>query len=406
MARSFKVFLILTSWLVASDLSLGIDNFLTKATISKYQKKNIGVITNHTAISSKGEFTIDRLLKTPLKIKALFAPEHGFFGNFAAAVAFKDDLYEGKIPIYSLHGKTRRPTKEMLKGLDVLVFDIQDIGIRPYTYTSTLFYCMEEAKKYGIEVVVLDRPNPMGGHLFDGPLLEESLRSFIGYINIPYRHGMTVCELAAFFNSEYKIGCHLTTYPMRGWKRSMTFKDLDLLWVPTSPNIPEPDTPFYCATTGFIGELSIINIGIGSSYPFKIAVAPWIDAKKFTSALQRQKLPGVIFTPYYHTPKIGSLKDKLCQGVRINITDTNTYQPIATGNMILGLLKSLYPHQVKKSIAGLKKMNIDLFNKACGSEQFLAILQKETFPAYKLIAESRKDHPAFEEKRVRYLLYN
>ena len=192
------------------------------------------MISNHTAISKEGILTIDRLLKEPsFKIKALFAPEHGFFGNFYAGEQVKDSIYQ-KIPIHSLHGRTRRPTKEMLKHIDVLIFDIQDIGVRSYTYVSTLFYCMEEAAKYDIEVAVLDRPNPINGIVFDGPMLEKKFRSFIGYINVPYLHGMTVCELALFFNKEYNINCKLTSFLMKGWNRNLTFSDTDLLWIPTS----------------------------------------------------------------------------------------------------------------------------------------------------------------------------
>jgi len=405
MIKGFKLFLIFTlSSLWSAEISLGIDAFLEPNNLKRYSKKRIGVITNHTAISPKGEYTIDRLLKTDLKIKALFAPEHGFYGNFQAAEKFGKDTYK-KTPIYSLHGKTRRPTKAMLKDIDVLIFDIQDIGVRPYTYTSTLFYCMEEAKKHKIEMIVLDRPNPMGGISFDGPMLEEKFRSFIGYVNVPYCHGMTVCELAALFNKEYKIGCALSLFKMKGWKREYTFTDLNLLWVPTSPNIPEKDTPFYCATTGFIGELPLVNIGIGTSFPFKVVVAPWIDAQKFATSLNRQNLKGVLFTPFYLTPQLGSMKNKLCGGVKIHITDTKTYKPNKTGQIILGILKSLYPTHVNKALAGLKKIHIDLFTKATGSDKFLSLLKEETFPAYKLIEQSYKNQEQHTAVRDKYLLY-
>ena len=406
MGHGHKVFLFLFPiFLFCSEISLGIDSFLTSENIKKYAGKNLGVITNQTAISKDGSLTIDRLLKEPsLKVKAIFAPEHGFFGNYHAAESIKKDIYRG-ITVYSLHGKTRRPTKEMLKNIDVLIYDIQDIGVRSYTYISTLFYCLEEAAKLGIEVAVLDRPNPMGGSLVDGPMLEEKFRSFIGYVNIPYCHGMTVCELALYFNKEYGIGCKLSSFLMNNWKRDSIFADTHLLWVPTSPNIPESDTPFYCATTGLIGELGIVNIGIGTSFPFKVIGAPWIDAIKFSHTLNSQGLKGVIFTPFYFTPKFGSLKDTLCSGVKIHITDHLSYKPIKTANMILGILKSLYPIHLQKKIAALKESNISLFNKAYGSDKYLSILSNEAFPAYKLMEAAEKQTPAFNLIKNKYKLY-
>ena len=207
------------------------------------------------------------LRKKGVFLKALFSPEHGLTGLAYSWEKVKDHKEDG-IPVYSLHGETRRPTAAMLKDLDVLIYDIQDIGVRPYTYISTLFYSMEEAAKRHMQFVVLDRPNPINGHMIDGPMLEEQWRSYIGYINIPYCHGMTIGELAEYFNAEYKIGCNLKVVAMEGWSRDMTFKDTGLHWVPTSPHIPEAETPLFFATTGLIGELNIVNIGIGYTLPF------------------------------------------------------------------------------------------------------------------------------------------
>ncbi len=407
MTMGFKVFLLLFPvFAFGAKITLGIDTFLSKENLKNYENKRIGVISNHTAISKDGTLTIDRLLAEPtLTIKVLFAPEHGFYGNIHAEKHVADDVYNKIIPIYSLHGVTKRPTKAMLKDLDTLIFDIQDIGIRSYTFTSTLFYCMEEAAKFNIEMVVLDRPNPMGNATYDGPMLEDSFRSFLGYINVPYCHSLTVCELALLFNREYKIGCNLKCCLMTGWDNRVPFKETDLLWIPTSPNIPEPDTPFYCATTGAIGQLGIVNIGIGTSFPFKVAAAPWINAKLFSSALNAQKLPGVIFTPFYFTPLLGSMKNNACGGVKIHITDTSTYKPVKTGLMILGILKSLYPKQMNDKLSLLNTLNKGLYNKVNGSEKYLSILTNEIYPAFKLIEAEEKDHRSFEEIRKKYIMY-
>ena len=202
-----------------------------------------------------------------LSLVCVFAPEHGLTGEEFAGGHVQNLKTERGVPVYSLHGDTRRPTKEMLKGLDVIVYDIQDIGCRSYTFASTLFFVMEEAAKKGIDLVVLDRPNPMGGKISDGPMLDEKYRSFVGYVNVPYCHGMTIGELSRFFNDEYKVGCSLTVVPMRGWKRGMRFEETGLAWIPTSPNIPEPSSPFFYPATGILGELPLVTIGIGGPMP-------------------------------------------------------------------------------------------------------------------------------------------
>ncbi|MBI3236525.1 MAG: DUF1343 domain-containing protein [Chlamydiales bacterium] len=227
-----------------ATVQLGTDLFFQEEHIKKWKGKRVGLITNHTGVDSRLRPTVDLFLdhEKQIKLVALFAPEHGIHGQAHAAESVEDlKKYRG-IPVYSLHGIHRRPTAEMLKGIDLIVYDIQDIGCRSYTYTTTLFYVMEEAAKKGIPVVVLDRPNPINGLIVDGPMLEEKWRSFIGYINVPYCHGMTVGELARFFNEKYRIGCDLHVVWMKGWKRSMSYQDTGLHWVPTSPHIPEADS--------------------------------------------------------------------------------------------------------------------------------------------------------------------
>ena len=294
--------------------------------------------------------------------------------------------------------------EEMLKGIDVIIYDIQCTGVRAYTYPTTLFYMMEAAAKEGIEVIVLDRPNPINGITIDGPMLEEQWRSYIGYINVPYCHGMTIGELAQFFNQEYNIGCRLQVIPMKGWKRSMTYRETGLSWIPPSPNIPEPDTPIFASSTGILGELHMMNIGIGFTMPFKIVGAPWVKGKEFADKLNAQKLPGVRFQPFHFRPFWGIYKGLDCQGVLIQMTDPQVYRPLAVQYLLLGLLKSLYPKEFLEHFRD--KACKDLFCKANGTEAVYEILMNEKYPAWKLMELHRKERDAFAEKRKKYLLYH
>ncbi len=392
--------------LSASKIELGVDIFFKEGYEIKLEDKKIGLITNQTGVNSSLIPTRSLFLDSKkLQMIALFAPEHGIDGKIHAGKNVKDGV-EKEIPIFSLHGKTRRPTDEMLKGIDVLLFDIQDIGIRPYTYASTLFYVMEEAKKKNIEVIVLDRPNPMGGEIVDGPMLEEKFRSFIGYINVPYCHGMTIGELALYFNEIYKIGCKLEVVKMKGWKREMNYKDTGLVWIPSSPNIPECDTPFYCATTGLLGELDLVNIGIGFTLPFKIVGAPWIDAEVFAKTLNLQKIPGVQFTPIHYKPFYGSYKEKDCHGAKIHITNHRDFHPLLTQSFIIGILKTLYPEEVVERLKNQNADKIGLFNKAYGSDAAFNHLLKEKFATWKLIEHQKDEREVFIKNREKFLLYN
>ena len=382
-------------------VSAGVDVFFDDGHFTHLKEKRIGLLTNHTGVDSKMCSTFQRFQKLT-NLAALFSPEHGLKGQHYAwePIGHGDEL---GIPVYSLHGDTRRPSSEMLKNIDVIIYDIQCTGVRAYTYPTTLFYMMEEAAKLGIEVVVLDRPNPINGVIIDGPMLEEKWRSYIGYINVPYCHGMTIGELAHFFNEEYQVGCKLKVIPMKGWDRTMSYRDTGLAWIPPSPNVPEPDTPLFCPSTGILGELGLLNIGIGYTLPFKVVGAPWIDAKSFAEKLNGQKLPGVHFQPYHFRPFWGLYKGLDCQGILIQITDTKIYKPLSVQFLLLGMLKSLYPDQFAIQFSNASKK--DLFCKANGTEKVFETLLKEKYPAWKLIEIHKSEREAFLEKRKKYLLY-
>ncbi len=387
---------------VCGEVKLGLEVFFEEKLQEELKGKKVGLITNHTGVDRQMRSGVNLFRETG-QLAALFSPEHGLKGQHYAWESVSHDL-EGKIPVYSLHGETRRAKPEMLKGLDVLVYDIQCTGVRAYTYPTTLFYMMEEAARAGIEVIVLDRPNPINGLIVDGPMLEDKWRSFIGYINVPYCHGMTIGELARFFNEEYKVGCKLKVVQMKGWDRSMSYRDTGLVWIPPSPNIPEPDTPLFCPATGILGELQLLNIGVGFTMPFKIVGAPWIDASVFAEKLNGQKLAGVRFHPFYFRPFWGLYKGVDCQGVLIQVTDMKKYKPVSVQYLLLGMVKSLYPQEFSKRVA-LSDGRKDLFCKANGTDQVLHILTQEKYAVWKLLEFHRAERTAFLEKRKKYLLY-
>lgn len=400
------IFFILTAFLSA-EVQVGLDLFFKEGHYAQLKGKKVGVITNHTGVDSQMRTTV-QLFKSHAKeyvLAAFFAPEHGINGAAYAAEEIVDAKDAHGIPIYSLHGKTKRPTEKMLKGVDVLIYDIQDIGCRSYTYATTLYYAMEEAAKQKIKIIVLDRPNPMNGMIVDGPMLDEKWRSFISYVNIPYCHGMTIGELATFFNEEYKIGCDLSVIKMQGWKRTMNFKETGLPWVPTSPYIPESDTPMFYASTGILGELNLVNLGGGNNLPFKVVGAPWIDGDLFAQRLNAQKLPGVHFLPYHYRPFYGAHKGIACHGVIIMITDPLHYRPMSVQYLLLGLLKTLYPNQMTTHLANLEEGRKSLFCKANGTDEILKLIQNEKYIAWKLIDYQKDARQKFLSTRSKYLLY-
>lgn len=313
--------------------------------------KRVGLITNHTGITRDKRHIIDLFHEAKnFKLTALFSPEHGIRGTADTHVASGKDEKTG-LPIHSLYGKVKKPTSEMLKDVDVLVFDIQDIGARFYTYITTMAMCMEAAKENDKAVVVLDRPNPIGGEAVEGPILEDKLTGgFAGYYPIPTRHGMTVGELALFFNTEFKIGCKLEVIKMEGWHRSMYFDQTKLPWINPSPNMRSQTGAINYPGLGAL-EATNLSVGRGTDTPFHIYGAPWINGEKLVADLNARKLPGVTFKAVKFTPRRieGMPKyphtDSECRGFEPIITDRAAYQPVRTVMHILDALYRLHPKE-------------------------------------------------------------
>lgn len=387
-----------------SVVDLGVDLFFAEGREKNLKNKRVGLVSNHTGVDKNLVPTLELLQGHGVEVVALFSPEHGWSGSSYAAEKITNSEV-GKFKVYSLYGDTKRPTAKMLEGIDLLIYDIQDIGVRSYTYATTLFYVMEEAAKRDIPVIVFDRPNPINGVTIDGIMLDPKWRSFIGYINVPYCHGMTIGELANFFNGEYKIGCKLQVILMRGWKRKMTFADTGLTWVPTSPHIPEADSPLFYASTGILGELEIVNIGVGYTLPFKVIGAPWIDAELFAAKLNSQKLPGVYFVPFHYRPFYGSMKGLDCHGVLIRIKDSSSYEPLTVQYFLMGILKSLYPEKVNELLGQVKANKKTLFNKSNGTDEIYRLMREEQYISWKMRDYQKNEREQFKKIRERYLLY-
>lgn len=405
MIRAFFI-LFFSASLFAGAVKPGIEQLFHKPYLGLLKGKRVGLVTNQTGIDSQSQSGVSLFQKHAesggYTLSALFGPEHGLFGIEYAEKKVGGEKHRTNIPVYSLYGEHRRPTKEMLDKVDLLVFDIQDIGNRSYTYITTLFYIMEEAQKVSIPVLVLDRPNPINGVVVDGPMFDESKRSMVGHINVPYCHGMTIGELAHFFNEEYKIGCDLHVVPMKGWKRKMSFADTGLPWIPTSPQIPFFNTPMYSPITGILGEIQCVSIGIGYTLPFQVIGAPWIDPDLFAKKLNEQNLPGVFFSPIQYRPFFGRFAKTVCKGVLIHVVDPLHYAPVTTGYVIMGMLKSVYPTEFNKAFEESEKRK-EMFNKVNGTDEVFNLLKEEKYVSWKLRALHQEERKAFMKKRVKYL---
>ncbi|WP_421155321.1 exo-beta-N-acetylmuramidase NamZ domain-containing protein [Peribacillus simplex] len=360
--------------------------------------KKVGLITNPTGIDSKLTSIVDLLHDDPdINLTALFGPEHGVRGDAqaGASVEYYIDEKTG-LPVYSLYGKTKKPTPEMLKDVEVLVFDIQDVGTRYYTYIYTMAYAMEAAKENDIPFIVLDRPNPQGGESVDGPVLEPEFSSFVGLYPIPLKHGMTVGELATLFNKEFKIGADLKVIKMKGWKRDMDYDDTGLPFVLPSPNMPTVSTTFVYPATGLI-EGTNVSEGRGTTKPFELIGAPYINGDELAGKLNALRLPGVKFRAASFTPLFSKHAGKLSHGVEIYITDREEFKAVPTGLHIIKTIQDLYPGDFEFLAA-------NNFNLLIGNGWVRSRIE-EGSSVNEIMKEYQEKQDAFKKVRKNYLLY-
>jgi uncharacterized protein YbbC (DUF1343 family) len=371
----------------------GID-VLEVANFDMLKGKRVGIITNQTGINFDGTRTIDVLAHAKdVKLVAILSPEHGIAGKSDENVGDATDPATG-LRIYSLYGETRRPTDAMLAGIDVLVFDIQDAGVRFYTYTTTMAYCMEAAAKHHISFVVLDRPDPIGGEVIEGPMLDADRLSFVGYFPMPVRYAMTMGELARMFNSENKIGADLHVVAMKNWRRAETFDQTGLAWIPPSPNLRTLRAAFLYPGIEIL-QAAGVSVGRGTETPFELFGAPWIHGAGLAEELNRRKIAGVRFAATTFTPISDLYKGQACGGVAIEITDRAAIRSMLMGLEIADALHRMYPEQFH-----LEK-TIELL----GSKATLDALEHGERPS-EIVSGWSADLARFRATREKYLLYH
>lgn len=369
--------------------------------------KRVGLITNPSGVNSRIETTLDVLRAAPgVKLVALFGPEHGIYGDVPAGdkVESRTDTRTG-LPVHSLYGATRKPTPKMLEGLDALVYDLQDTGSRSYTFISTMGLAMDACGEAGLEFIVLDRPNPLGGERIEGPLVEEKFRSFVSQWDIPYVYGLTCGEVARFLNEagRLKHPCKLTVVPLEGWQRSMVWRDTGLPWVPASPHIPHGDSPLFQVATGMLGEIGGVSIGVGYTLPFQTIAAPKVDPHALAANLNARQLPGLVFRPLTYKPYYGAFKDEIIGGVQLHFTAPATAPLTAINFHALEALQQVAGRDTFAEAIKAKK-TFDMFDKVNGTDATRLALQAGQ-PAAAIVAAWQAAEDKFRADRKKYLLY-
>lgn len=369
--------------------------------------KRVGLITNPTGVTSELKSTIDVLFESKkVHLVALFGPEHGVRGEFGAGEKIESGTDPvTNLPIYSLYGSTEKPTSEMLKEIDVLIYDIQDIGCRSYTYISTMGLAMDAAAEAGIEFMVLDRPNPLGGQKIEGPVAEKELFSLVGKFPIPYVYGLTSGELARMINKEgwLKNGksCKLTIIKMKGWRRSMQFNDTGLPWVPSSPHVPLSETAYHYVATGILGELGVISIGIGYTIPFGVLGHKKLDAVKFATELNEYYKGNIIFRPMSYRPFYGGWANETLQGVQLYIKNPELVSLMSVQFKFLELFRKYYP---EVDIYEMSSKRHDMFDKVNGTRE----IREKFFANYRyedIEPLIKRDEKSFQKLSSNYYLY-
>lgn len=325
-------------------MTLGSEELLASSRLAGLR---VGVLANPASIDARFRHIVDRVAETPgVTLAAVFGPQHGVYADV------QDNMVESPhgrhprygVPVYSLYSETREPTPAMLAGLDAIVIDLQDVGTRVYTFAWTMANVLRAAARHGLRVVVCDRPNPIGGELVEGPVLRPAFASFVGLFPIPLRHGLTMGELARVFNEVFGLGAPLEVVPMRGWRRSMLWRETGLPWVPPSPNMPTPDTALvYAGTVLFEG--TNLSEGRGTTRPFEFIGAPWIDADALADTMNRRNLPGVYFRPAVFEPTFQKFAGRTCGGCQIHVTDARAFRPVLTAVALLAACRAQNPQR-------------------------------------------------------------
>ena len=390
---------------VSRNIKTGLE-VLKASNFKILEGKRVGLITNPTGFDNNLKSTIDVLHEAKnVKLVALFGPEHGVRGDVHAGdkVENMTDSKTG-LPVFSLYGKTRKATPEMLKDIDVLVYDIQDIGSRSFTYISTMGLAMEAAAENNIEFIVLDRPNPLGGEKIEGNLTEDGFISFVSQFKIPYIYGLTCGELAVMLNEENMLGkkCKLSVVEMEGWKRCMTFDETGLQWVPSSPHIPQPISAIAYPISGILGELGYMSIGVGYTIPFQMFAAEWVEAEKLAERLNSYELPGLIFRPLHLKPFYAVGVGKNLQGVQVHVMN---YKNAALSDVqfwVMQAVAELWPE--KAVFANASEGRYRMFDQVSGSDQIrLRFSKRHKFEDIK--EYWYKDVESFRKLSQKYYLY-
>lgn len=412
MKKLISVFLVIIGLTLSHNLcaqkikvKTGIE-VLKDTNFRQLQGKRVGLITNPTGVDNNLKSTIDILHEAPgVQLVALYGPEHGVRGDVHAGDKIETftDPNTG-VPVFSLYGATRKPTKEMLEGVDVLVYDIQDIGCRSYTYISTMYLAMQAASENDIEFVVLDRPNPLGGQKVEGNLAEYDFISFVSQLKIPYVYGLTCGELAIMINGEGMIDkpCKLSVVKMKKWRRKMNFEDTKLPWVPTSPHIPFAHSAYFYPVSGILGELGYMSIGVGYTLPFEMFAAEWINADEMAKELNRKNLPGVQFRPIHLKPYYAVGQGKDFQGVQIYLREFNKARLSDIQFHIMEVAAQLYPD--RKVFDNAPENRFDMFDKVSGSDY----IRKEFTKNHRFADIQHywtKDEESFKKRSKAYYLY-
>jgi uncharacterized protein YbbC (DUF1343 family) len=385
-------------------VTLGSDRLLGDASLSGTR---VGVVCNPASIDARFQQVADRFAeRRDVTLAALFGPQHGFRSdvqeNMIESGHARDD--SRRIPIHSLYSETREPTAEMLRGLDALVIDLQDVGTRIYTYIYTMANCLRAARRHGLKVIVCDRPNPIGGVAVEGPMLMRGFESFVGQYPIPMRHAMTIGELARLFNDEFGIGADLQVVAMEGWRRDMYFEETGLPWVMPSPNMPTLDTAVvYPGTVLFEG--TNVSEGRGTTRPFELVGAPWVSPERFTDGLNRLALPGVRFRPAIFEPTFHKHAKSCCGGCQIHVTNRETFPAVAAGVALLAAFRGADPARFcwrdPPYEYEAEKLPIDIL---AGSSELREQIDRG-MPVAEIADSWKPGVKEFEQTRQRYLLY-